>query len=354
QQFLTEPTAEAIDYTYLGQSILNEITKLSMVENEFFINNSGYLKQLKFDGSNDFIFLTGNSGALGDYSIVDNFFILKENSKSIVIFQQNGLLYKNIDIDNKNSSTTFFSQSQVLSCDLQGDFIYANCSDGIYKINKSNGASVKLALEANLTLPKGKIDICDIDGKHFAYILDNSQSAIASNAIAINMYSLTSDTIYYLNSFDNTIFKHPDNFDIVSVALLNSATSMFVSPKNKTTIKTFATGDTLLILANSGDYYYTTDGKNNFGYISKNATTLLSNGNVTTFGKNAQVLHNDTKVYKFPYAQSAQVDTIGVFVVLSVNAFVGVNNDACLWQWCKISYKSDDGQIKSGYLPTTD
>lgn len=346
--FLSNPTAVTIDFsdngTQLGQ-ILDGIEGLSTTGDKFYIRHKSHIKELSFTSLTLPLFHNDN------YSQIDNFFVWTKDTTNYIIYQKGGELFKNSNQAGLLPDPTFtFSQSTILSCDMQGDFVYANCLGGVYKIDKTSGSAVKLATMPSETIPQGKIDACELDGKTYLYFLDNGPDAVNNGTLAIKMFNLANDTISYLNSFDSVVYRHPVAFDVLAVAKLAATTSMFISPKNKTTIKVFGANDTLFLLSKVNNFYYATDGDGNFGYIDNANLTILKNGQVSSFGKNAQALHNETKIYQYPYKESNVLDTIDVFTVLSIIYFVGVENEASLWEWCNISYVTSSGETKNGYV----
>lgn len=343
-KFLPQLSKVKIEDPNITQDVINQIVVLSMVGNAFYINSKFFLKELSIQSSSDYQFV-------GDYSKADNFFVWRETPASppIAIFQENGILYRNTITSDISYNDVLFQSNVVSSSDMQGDYIFANCESGVYKIDKNSKASVKLS--STTTIPKGDIDACVVNGISYLYFLDNSLDAIVSSKIAIKMYSVTADTLVYVNSFDSEKYTHPATFDTLTAAKIKQLTEMFVSPKNRTLVKTFSSNDIILLLAKKDEFYYATDGKGAFGYVATSNLQLLANSPLDSFGKNAQALHGDSQVFLYPYYGSSEIGKVDIFTVLSVTSFVGVDNNSPSWGWCKVSYLGDDNVVKSGYMP---
>lgn len=327
-----------LDAQSLDQTTINTITKLSMYDNTFYISSNTFIKPLNFNsGSADINFI-------GDYSAFDNFFVYSVTDIKHVVYQSNGMLYDNSNAHSINS-TQLFDSSNVLSFVMYNDLIYANTTHGVYKIDPTTNSSTKLSSEP--TLPLGKIQVSSISTNTYVYMLDSSNKAI-------KMYILKNDSLEYLNSFDSTIYQHPQTYSLIKTAVLTKNQDMIVSPKNRTAVKSYSANDKLLVLSMQDNFYYVTDGKGNFGYLSMSNLYFVENGKLSEYDNNCQALHNDTKIYQFPFKQSTQLHTIDVFKVLAITDFIGVKDDKSLWGWCRVSFVDDNNITQSGYLPLSD
>lgn len=184
---------------------------------------------------------------------------------------------------------------------------------------------------------------------------------IKSDLPSLNMYEFTGSALNYYNTFDRTVYTHPQTYDILTMQKLNAEATVFSSPRHLQKLATLSSGDYVILLSEVGEYYYVyfvKEGKEvNLGYILKNSDMTLCPANTECeIGSFAQALHPDIAVYKYPFVGDGRNQTgseaiayLTIYDQLVVIDNVGQDGDY-EWGWYKIQYLSADNKILTGYV----
>ncbi|MEG2675437.1 MAG: hypothetical protein RR993_00330 [Clostridia bacterium] len=226
-----------------------------------------------------------------------------------------------------------------------GDKLFANSGSGIFSINTREKTSTKLL---DTPSKNGAVQAVTFNGEQYVFVL-------CANDLSIKMYLSLDNSLTYINSFDNTEYSHPTNCDILTAARMTVNTSVFVSPRHLQVVFSLKANEIALLLAKQDNYFYITDGKGNFGYIhSATATQPLSSESETIFGSVAQGLHQNTKIYQYPFETAEVLETVDIFKRLEVVRDVATESGVSVWGWLEIKYINADKTLARGFVKYND
>ncbi|MDE5755834.1 MAG: hypothetical protein K2I23_01940 [Clostridia bacterium] len=180
-----------------------------------------------------------------------------------------------------------------------------------------------------------------------------------SSLNAVNMYVHTDDDLEYYGCFDNTIYTHPTDFDIVKLYKTGDGVTLYSSPRHLQRMGIIPQGKYFIVLSERDEYLYVyyhdaVEDKTQYGYIRKSANiTLCPAEKEGILGQYAQPLHQNTAIYKYPFegAGSEKILDATIFMQLIVIDNVGQDGDFT-WGWYKVGYVNDEGKTQYGYVKT--
>lgn len=228
------------------------------------------------------------------------------------------------------------------------DYVYLNTANGLQCYNPENGQLMPL-----------QADIVP-DASAQLYATQSYLYAFCPAQSAIRQYVLQSDgSIRYINSFDNTVYTNPDTYTDLRLIRTTEGLDAFISPKNLRFAFHVEAGTCLLRLQSvtfgTRVFCYVTDGKGNYGYIPDDGSAPVQEVTATDntpLGRNAMPLHPNSKLYRYPLAESEQIAEPGIAQTLVVLDNVG-GAGSSEWGWYHVSYLVDGLRV-SGYMRATD
>ena len=293
------------------------------------------------------------SSKKGLFANAQEFALIKDVSNSVLYVLIDGDLYavtKNIMYDetsldeyqityDKNFKDLTISNGKLLCIDENGAYAY-NSQSGEFDKLLENGVGANSVICATYD---------NVNSKHCVYI--------KSDIYAINVYEYDGALNYY-SSFDKTKFTHPSEFDSIAVYKTTDSVILYSSPRHLQTLAVLPSNEYILILSESGDFYYTytydtTLSKAVFGYVKKQSSiTLCPAQKNPPIGLYAQPLHPNTPIYKYPLDDS--VNSVlrygSIYDQLVVIDNVGVDG-SFEWGWYKVGcINKDNGEIVYGYV----
>ncbi len=190
------------------------------------------------------------------------------------------------------------------------------------------------------------------------HVAGNYLYALCRSDLSIKQYVLY-DGVRYVNSFDNNLYRDPQQYDDVRLLRTTATASAYISPKNLHIAFSVTEQTYLLHLHNvqfgNRTFGYVTDGKGNYGYIAADGSapvTTVQASDSTPFGAYAMPLHPDTPIYEYPLAQSKQIARLPVEQMLTVLDNVG-GESLSEWGWYHVAY-TEAGAYRTGYVRGSD
>lgn len=343
---------EKISYTNENLHPENIIALSSDSEGNFFAMDANRISKFDIDKSSEWpsIFSCVTSPI---FETVKDFVLLNENV--LYCLDTDGKLYStNVKIldghlldEYKKAENAYtdlvISGEKLLLLDAAKVYVYDDASNSVTEL-LSSGIGEKSSLAATY------ISSSDT---HYVYI--------KSDLPSINMYEFTGSALNYYNTFDRTIYTHPQTYSILTMNKLNAEAIVYSSPRHLQKLATLSSGDYVILLSEVGEYYYVyfvKEGKDvNLGYIRKDSDlTLCPAVTDCEIGAYAQALHPDTAVYKYPFVGDGKHPTgseaiayLTIYDQLVVIDNVGQDGDYN-WGWYKIQYLNSDNKIVEGYV----
>ncbi len=350
---LTTSNLYSFDYSETEITSKGIVTDLSNVSAVFVdgngklgtINSSATLTYLQTDKNTHSIW--SNTSSYSDYAYTP------ETNYAFVV--KDKVLSRTLADGHEASFTTVSQVSNVNSISSLGNYVYANCDDGLYRIDSVNlDATVKLG------------EIFTSTGKITSTLIGETQYIFAFANKSIVQYLVVGNTVEYYNKFDNSAYTHPTEFNIIQVAKISENANVYSSPRNKQITARLNANDLVLVLCEvnsdvSEEVFYriaTEDGS--LGYIKKSAITENDYLSKTTdatslkIGLYAQGLHESTNIYKYPYQSSEVLSTVTIYDQLVVLDNVAELNNNQVWNYFRVSYVDKSGSIITGYVKVTD
>lgn len=302
------------------------------------------------------------------------FTIVSDNGVNVLYAIQNGNLYR--------VNTTFLRDEPrdekeplpqaYLWLNLQSDFLSVSaCGDLLYLAGKDNKfycaqTDAAQVTECSASAPANivKTVSCVVAGRQTLYAFTPADASV-------KQYAVDQNDLRYVNTFDDTIYTHPDRYSELKTARVNESVGAYISPKNLQFAFSLSQGDYILILGKQeymGNYYYVTDGKGNFGYLPQSyaegdAPILerLEASSQTPIGINAQPLHNHTPIYAYPFDRLSATQAAAPIALLPYNQRLIVLDNVAqfdgqqVWKWYHVSMvDKQSGEIVTGYVRTED
>ena len=293
------------------------------------------------------------SSKKGLFSDVEEFALIKSSNNAALYALVDGDLYaitKNILYDetsldeyritfDRNFKDLTISDGNLLCIDENGAYVYNSQSKEFDKLLE-NGVGADSVIYATFD---------QVNSKHFVYI--------KSDIYAINVYEYDGALNYY-SSFDKTKYTHPSEYDSIAVYKTTDFVTLYSSPRHLQTLATLPSNEYILILSESGDFYYTyvydkTLSKAIFGYVKKQASIALCSAQSNLeIGLYAQALHPDTPIYKYPVDDSVNSVLRYASIYDQLVVIDNVGQDGSFeWGWYKVGcINKDDGEVVYGYV----
>ena len=161
------------------------------------------------------------------------------------------------------------------------------------------------------------------------------------------LYSIDSKHIASI-SIDNTDHTSPTDWDIIKVASVTSDNAnAFTIPTNPETARQLTLGESVLILAEEGDYYYVTYQSTTLReYILK--TDLSSPIENIDMDRAEMSAFNRTAVHEYPYSHATTIGEIQAMQSVTVLSRIAGEG---LWDWYKIEIVTGSETV-IGYVHT--
>ncbi|MDE6757955.1 MAG: hypothetical protein K2J89_01595 [Clostridia bacterium] len=293
------------------------------------------------------------SSKKGLFANTQEFALIKETANATLYALIEGDLYaitKNIMYDetsldeyqvtyDRNFKDLTVSDGKLICIDENGAYAYNTQSKEFDKLLE-NGVGADSVIYATYD---------SVNSKHFVYI--------KSDIYAINVYEYDGALNYY-SSFDKTKYTHPSEYDSISVYKTTDSVTLYSSPRHLQTLAVLPSNEYVLILSESGDFYYTyfydtTLSKAVFGYVKKQASIALcpTQSNLS-IGLYAQALHPDTPIYKYPLDDSVNSVLRYASIYDQLVVIDNVGQDGSFeWGWYKVGcINKDSGELVYGYV----
>ena len=222
--------------------------------------------------------------------------------------------------------------------------IYLSASDGIYAVDPSGYSFKKLTLDSF----DGMIRI--LRGNDATYLLAHDKNGKCVKQYVCDGTSYSDAALTYFNIFDGVVYQDPTEFSLLRVGKTTTETEAYFSPKNLKVEYIAGEGEYVLALAEQDGFYYVRNDEGKTAYIRKSNLALLEASTDTAIGKYAQVLHENTNIYLYPYISDDIVATIGSDVMLIVVDNVAQDGGSHVWGWYKVCIVGEDGNLTFGYL----
>lgn len=352
--FVYSYSADGISKTTNYSHETLRVEKLDCLQNDeegnFYALDENYVSEFKVN-SETFID-TPNVSLKGLFAGVDKFALIKKQSDKILYLIVDGDLYeiKKPHLDDEESLDEFLVRS--------GDFTDLTVADntlicidrsGAYAFNSQDKTLLPLLDTGVGEHSKICASFNALASKHWVYV--------KSDLNAVNVYEYDGAFNYY-GSFDRTKYSHPQEFDNIKVYRTTSSVTLYSSPRHLQTLTTLPADEYILILAESGDFYYAyaydaASEKAIFGYIKKQADVTLCPANTSpSIGLYAQPLHPDVPIYKYPFGANENNTALRystIYDQLVVVDNVGEDGDFA-WGWYKVGYTDSENNVVYGYI----
>ncbi|MDE5990918.1 MAG: hypothetical protein K2H36_04985 [Clostridia bacterium] len=301
----------------------------------------------------DSIIDTKHTSLHGLFSDIKEFAVMEENNNVVLYSLINGNLFEitkqSLDDEtsldeyqvtyDRNFKDLTVSDGKLICIDENGAYAYNTQSKEFDKLLE-NGVGADSVIYATYD---------SVNSKHFVYI--------KSDIYAINVYEYDGALNYY-SSFDKTKYTHPSEYDSISVYKTTDNVTLYSSPRHLQTLAVLPSNEYILILSESGDFYYTyfydtTLSKAVFGYVKKQASIALcpAQSNLS-IGLYAQALHPDTPIYKYPLDDSVNSVLRYASIYDQLVVIDNVGQDGSFeWGWYKVGcINKDSGELVYGYV----
>lgn len=336
------------DYSYSSDAnILRYLTKLyADEEGNLYAMDANKVNEIKI-GSYEkapSYFNSNTNLENGAYKEVADFAIFSDIMYCII----DGNLYA---IDEQNFYYSDLSKFLKLSGEYIGvsavnDEVLLLGADGIFKYDKSNNSNQSL-------MPEGLNGNSKISS---AFDTKTSRRYVyAKSALnAINMYEFTDGKLEYYGCFDSTAYLHPTEYDLVKLYKTGFDVTIYSSPRHLQRLGVAPANSYLIALNQKDDFiyvYYRDEHENKavYGYVKTSSQITLCPAETGSLGEYAQLLHDDTPIYKYPISESDRLINGSIFMQLIVIDNVGQDGDFS-WGWYKVGYVDEDGKTQYGYV----
>lgn len=278
-----------------------------------------------------------------DYAVLDNILYCILDGDFYAIDEQN-FHYPDLSKFLKRSG-------DYIGISVAGNRILLLSASGVYEYNNIDSSISTLTVDGL----NGNSQIC------WAYDSQNDVRYvyIKSNINSVNMYVYTEGNLEYYGCFDNTVYTHPTEFDIVKLYKTNANVTLYSSPRHLQRMGIIPQSRYFIALSEKDDFIYVyyhdaNEDKTQYGYIKKSAgITLCPAEKEGLLGPFAQPLHENTPIYKYPFegAGSEKLLDASIFMQLIVIDNVG-QDGSFTWGWYKVGYVNSDGKTQYGYVKT--
>ncbi|MCX4361842.1 MAG: hypothetical protein OSJ74_00430 [Clostridia bacterium] len=316
-------------------------------DGKFFVMETNKVNSVSLnpDETNSAYFNSNTSLDDGLYKGVKDFAV----SNNVLYCIDNGNFYE-INEQNFNYSdlSKFLKKSgDYISLSAIGDKVLLLNANGIFGYDISSGALSSFVEEG---LDQNSNVCCAYDKENnvcYAYA--------KSSQNAVNMYLYVDGKLEYYGCFDNTVYTHPVEYDIVNLYKTTSGVTLYSSPRHLQRMGVIPRDEYLVALSKKDGYIYVyyhneKDNKTQYGYIKENSgITLCPAQKDTPIGAYAQPLHENTAIYKYPFAGSEKLVDASIYLQLIVINNVGQDGDYT-WGWYKVGFVDSQGKTVYGYI----
>ncbi|MDE6189746.1 MAG: hypothetical protein K2G37_05625 [Clostridia bacterium] len=339
---------DKVGYTNSNLRTSKLIALYSDENGEFYVSDNAYIRS--FEIENVDINTLYTSGGL--FSNVEKFAVTEDEVNRILYALVDGDFYKITmqsldDIENLDEFLVKTGNYTDLTI-VDGALLVAD-ETGVYSYNAQDG-SFQLALETGVDAnSRISVGYEQATARHWVYV--------KSDLNAVNVYSYEDGALNYYSTFDKTKYVHPTEFEEIAVYKTASSIILYSSPKHLQTLATLPANEYILVLTESGDFYYVyfydeTLGKAIFGYIKKQSdVTLCPADSTPSIGIYAQPLHPETPIYKYPTEDkeiNKPLKYSTIYDQLVVINDVGSDGDFS-WGWYKVGYL-ENNEVVYGYV----
>ena len=284
-----------------------------------------------------------------------------ENAKAFAVLNNYDSLYCIIDgnfyvIDEK---TTILDQDLSRFCKITGNYIDMTVLGNKILLLDANGVYEYDGNTSAVALTEGGVNssskICSAyDSKN-----DINYVYTKSNLNAVNMYVYTSGNLEYYGCFDNTVYEHPQEFDLIKLYKVQSDVTLYSSPRHMQRMGIIPKGGYYIALSEKDEfvyvyYYDKAEDKTQYGYIKKTANvTLCPASKECEYGYFLQPLHENTPIYKYPFdgAKGEKILDASIYTQLTFIDNVG-QDGSFSWGWYKVGFVDNKGTAQYGYVRT--
>ncbi len=340
-----------INYSYSSDSnILKHLVGLyADINGDFFAIDSNKVNAIVI-GSTDKSpsYFNSNTGLdNGAYKDVQDFAVTSSTLYCLI----DGDLYA---IDEQNFYYSDLSKFFKLSgeyigiSEINGDVLLMSAG-GIYKYQ--NDAVSKLLSEG--LNGNGRICSAYDEKANLNYVY--AKSAVNS----VNLYEYVDGKLEYYGCFDDTVYQHPSEYDLVKLYKSLADVTMYSSPRHLQRVNVIPANSYFIALSQHDNFIYVyyennADDKKIYGYIKAESSVALCPADNGALGEYAGVLHQNTPIYKYPFINNNDKNNIKltdatVFDQLVVIDNVGQDGDFS-WGWYKVGFVDENGVTQYGYV----
>ncbi|MDE6471965.1 MAG: hypothetical protein K2L52_02945 [Clostridia bacterium] len=312
----------------------NKVNSISLDPNvsnsAFFISNTGLIDGLYKD--------------VKDFVIDDNVLYCIIDGDLYVIDEQN---FDYPDLSSFHKRTGDYIDISVSN----GQILLLN-ANGVYHYDKSTSSISTLTtdgLNANGRICSAYDSVNDIN-----YVYTKS------NINAVNVYVYSGGNLEYYGCFDNNVYTHPTEYDIVKLYKAGADVTLYSSPRHLQRMGIIPSSSYFIALSERDDYLYVyyndaQEGKTQYGYIKKTANiTLCPAKEECQHGSFLQPLHPNTAIYKYPFVGAGSEKLLDAPINMQLVFIDNVGQDGNFsWGWYKVGFV-DKGKTIYGYIQTVD
>ncbi len=285
---------------------------------------------------------------------------LYKDVKSFIV--ENSVLYSIIDGDLYVIDEQNFDYPDLSSfCKRNGEFIDISVSNGkvllldangVYQYDNSDSSISTLTTDGL----NSNSNICS------AYDSANDVNYVytKSNLNAVNMFVYSNGNLEYYGCFDNNVYTHPTEYDIVKLYKAEVDVTLYSSPRHLQRMGVIPSGSYFINLSERDDYIYvyyhdSEDDKTQYGYIKKSANVALCPASEECqYGSFLQPLHRDTAIYKYPFVGAGSEKLLDAPINMQLVFIDNVGQDGNFsWGWYKVGFVNN-GKTVYGYIKTVD
>lgn len=241
-----------------------------------------------------------------------------------------------------------------------GDYIGISVANNNILLLSANGVYEYNCADSNISA----LVVDGLDGNSKICWAYDSQNDIRyiytkSNLNAVNMYVYTTGNLEYYGCFDNNVYTHPTEFDLIALYKTGADVTLYSSPRHLQRMGVIPQNKYFIALSEKDNFIYVyyhdaNQDKTQYGYIKKSADiTLCPAQKEGLIGAFAQPLHEDTPIYKYPFEGSGSEKLLDASIFMQLIVIDNVGQDGNFsWGWYKVGYVDESGKTQYGYVKT--
>ena len=343
---------EKIEYDFSQTLDCDYMVKLFTDENDgFLVMENNVVKQVPLTDteSNSGFFIINSTIEDGTYKNAKAFALLSRDVLYCIIDGNFYVIDQQTAIDPDLSAFCKITGNFV-DMTVIGDTILLLSDDGVYEYDGNKSA---IALTENGLNSNSKI-CSSLDKK-----TNTNYVYTKSNLNAVNMYVYTSQNLEYFGCFDNTVYEHPQEYDLVAMYKVNSDVTLYSSPRHLQRMGIIPKDSYYIALSERDEYVYVyyhnnVEDKTLYGYIKKTANvTLCPASKEGEYGSFVQPLHENTPIYKYPFDGAGSEKILDASIHTQLIFIDNVGQDGTFsWGWYKVGFVDSKGNTQYGYVRT--